>query len=70
MGVMNFNEEVEKMLYYAGSRKTVRMPIEGRSTRLLDRASLYSGRADLLTLLGCSCFDSSSVWGCFIIIYL
>ena len=43
MGVMNLNEEVEKMLYYAGSSKAVRMPTEGRST---ERALGWIERAD------------------------
>ena len=45
MGVMNLNEEVEKMFYYAGSSKAIRMPTKGRSTRPLDRVSSRVGRA-------------------------
>ena len=45
MGVINLNEEVEKMLYYAGSSKAIRMPTKGRSTRPLDRASSRVSRA-------------------------
>ena len=33
MGVINLNEELENMLYYAGSNKAVKMPPEGFSTR-------------------------------------
>ena len=63
MGVMNLNEEVKKMLYYVGSNKTVRMPPEGRSTRPLNRASSWVGRANkrILSVACCSPLDRASL---------
>ena len=58
MGVMNLNEEVEKILYYVGSSKAVRMSIKGRST---ERAPGWVERADkIYPVASCSTFDQAA----------